>query len=304
MRKLDYWKNYYGNSVIDMQVLPQFENLFSANGYLGKSNTTTSNRNMVFPSNEMNNMILYSDFAGTSLSSDFYISGSVSYTIDNMLNVTAVSGSNSGIYSNFTGENDTLIEEKGLLDQSGSYVNFGYYNYSGSYQGGAFIQSSGNNTFLQADPAGINFGTVGSYDGYALYSLTKVNNTTVNYQIGSESGTATFTNPIQTYGQVSPVFTNSQTFSNTWSVKWFLALHLSAMPTFTIGSGSVFQADATTTSEFSGSPGQDYNSTYQYFTYDIPLAPGTNYATVIFKCYVILLGYWKEGRWVGICNLP
>ena len=40
-----------------------------------------------------------------------------------------------------------------------------------------------------------------------------------------------------------------------------------------MGTGSVFQADATTTSEFSGSPGQDYNSTYQYFTYDIPLSP-------------------------------
>ena len=30
-------KNYYGNSVIDMQVLPSFENLFSATGYLGKA---------------------------------------------------------------------------------------------------------------------------------------------------------------------------------------------------------------------------------------------------------------------------
>ena len=27
-------KNYYGNNIIDMQVLPSFENLFSANGYL------------------------------------------------------------------------------------------------------------------------------------------------------------------------------------------------------------------------------------------------------------------------------
>ena len=30
-------KNYYGNSVIDMQVLPSFENLFSATGYLGQA---------------------------------------------------------------------------------------------------------------------------------------------------------------------------------------------------------------------------------------------------------------------------
>ena len=40
-------KNYYGNSVVDMQVLPQFENLFSANGYIG-SGRTYFNANHVF----------------------------------------------------------------------------------------------------------------------------------------------------------------------------------------------------------------------------------------------------------------
>ena len=29
--------------------------------------------------------------------------------------------------------------------------------------------------------------------------------------------------------------------------------------------------------------GQQYNSTYQYFTYDIPLSPTTNYSTIIFN---------------------
>ena len=124
---------------------------------------------------------------------------------------------------------------------------------------------------------------MGSYDGYALYSLKKINNTTVGYQIGSESGTATFTKSIPTYGPVSPVFTNSQTFSSTWSVKWFLAVHLSAMPTFTIGTGSVFQANATTTSTFSGLPTGNYNATYVFDAYNIPIAPSTNYVTVIFN---------------------
>lgn len=36
-------KNYYGNSVIDMQVLPSFENLFSSTGYLGDNSLTTNN---------------------------------------------------------------------------------------------------------------------------------------------------------------------------------------------------------------------------------------------------------------------
>ena len=30
-------KNYNASNTIDMQVLPQFENLFSANGYLGEA---------------------------------------------------------------------------------------------------------------------------------------------------------------------------------------------------------------------------------------------------------------------------
>jgi hypothetical protein len=55
------------------------------------------------------------------------------------------------------------------------------------------------------------------------------------------------------------------------------------MPTFTIGTGSVFQANATTSSTFSGIGGSNYNSTYQYFTYSVPIAPSTNYTTVIFN---------------------
>ena len=45
---LQVWvKNYYGNSIIDMQVLPSFENDFSETGYLG--NATISNIKYVFP---------------------------------------------------------------------------------------------------------------------------------------------------------------------------------------------------------------------------------------------------------------
>jgi hypothetical protein len=55
------------------------------------------------------------------------------------------------------------------------------------------------------------------------------------------------------------------------------------MPTYTIGTGSVFQANATTTSTFSGAPTGNYNATYVYDTYNIPIAPSTNYVTVIFN---------------------
>ena len=69
---LQVWvKNYYGNSVIDMQVLPSFENLFSENGHLGKNGTADNNGNMVFP--------FYVSFYGiSSLPSGFVGSGSYS----------------------------------------------------------------------------------------------------------------------------------------------------------------------------------------------------------------------------------
>ena len=44
-------KNYYGNSIIDMQVLPSFENLFSSTGYLGEAPQLSS------PYNLSNNML-------------------------------------------------------------------------------------------------------------------------------------------------------------------------------------------------------------------------------------------------------
>ena len=62
-----------------------------------------------------------------------------------------------------------------------------------------------------------------------------------------------------------------------------IQMPMKSMPTFTIGTGSVFQANATTTSSLTGNPGQQYNSTFQYFSFQIPLAPGTNYTTVIWN---------------------
>ena len=55
------------------------------------------------------------------------------------------------------------------------------------------------------------------------------------------------------------------------------------MPTFTIGTGSVFQANATTTSTFPGTPAGNYNSTYENMIYDIPIAPNTNYVTILYN---------------------
>ena len=56
-----------------------------------------------------------------------------------------------------------------------------------------------------------------------------------------------------------------------------------SMPTFAIGTGSVFQANATTSSTFSGSPVGQYNATYSYMAYSVPIAPTTAYVTIIYN---------------------
>ena len=71
-------KNYYGNSVIDMQVLPSFENLFSANGYLG-FNSTYFNAPIVFNGNAWNYQSNFSDWIYTGP-----VSASVSGTLVNI----------------------------------------------------------------------------------------------------------------------------------------------------------------------------------------------------------------------------
>ena len=67
---------------------------------------------------------------------------------------------------------------------------------------------------------------------------------------------------------------------------WFaMSAYLpNGMPTFTASSTpSVFQANATTSSTFSGQPGTPYNATWQYFTYDVPINSNTGNVTVYFN---------------------
>ena len=76
-----YWiKNFNGSSTINMQVLPSFENLFSANGYLGEAPQLSSVYGEYFNANYV---FLYGqDFAGTTEPSNMHItSASSSNTI-------------------------------------------------------------------------------------------------------------------------------------------------------------------------------------------------------------------------------
>nr|ACD75431.1 AMDV4_2 [uncultured virus] len=281
---LSMWtKMPYGTAQVELQVLPSFENILSATGYVGMSNTTNSNRVKVFPNNIMNNMIIFSDFNGTSLNNTlFYLNGGVNYIVDNGLNVTSVSGTLAGIYSSFTSINNTEISIRGnIFQSSGIYVNFGEYNYSGSYQDSAFIQSSASNVFLQL-PTG-NYGTVNAYNGISEYSITKINNVKVAYNIGNEGGIAVFSIPISNIGQVSPVFSNSQTFSNTWHINWFLAVHKNSMPSVSIGTGSVFMANSTQFTKTFYSSVSNYapNPLKQLYTYDIYDSFNSNYITLL-----------------------
>ena len=90
-------KNYNSSSIIDMQVLPQFENLFSATGYLEKANST----NLVL-NNLPDNTVYSTSFSGTSLPSGWSASSGATYSVDNGIRNLQSSDAWNGIYFNLS----------------------------------------------------------------------------------------------------------------------------------------------------------------------------------------------------------
>ena len=117
-------------------------------------------------------------------------------------------------------------------------------------------------------------GTNGFYvyvNGNLEYHYTSVSGDNGNLEVGSTTE----------YGGNS----GNQFFGAFGDIKYSTTQNLTqpSMPTFTIGTESVYQANATTTSSFSGSPTGSYNSTYVYDTYNIPIAPSTGYVSVVYN---------------------
>lgn len=291
---ITFWSKLpYNISSVQMNVYPEFENLFSATGYLGKWNTTTDNGNMVFP--------LYQSWAGlSSLPSGWTAYGNVSDTIvtyhSNHITLTTTGNANSNpyvadiyhpydfsvpasLYSNMVMyENNPSGDEQqvGFLPsadiptQSESY---GYFIFDGYGGGTGGIGTSINN--IQMTP---------ETPSRLLYEISVVNATTMSLTLNgatyTEVGTApALPNTVSYYSNV-----NQTSFDIYYT---FITSYVSSMPTFTVSAGSAFQSNATANNEtyqhYATFAPDGYNLTQGQYTYSIPDSFNSNYVTIVFN---------------------
>ena len=338
---LQVWvKNYYGNSVIDMQVLPSFENLFSENGYLGISNTfgsarTTDNIQKVFPESY--------DFAGTSLPSGLTVyTNPTGYSVDNGL---TLSTANNAVIYNSTILHGNIYVIMGA--QFGNYSSSGYAGadpsaggivignssaLSGGSTGGRLAPSLGVSWYGGSGEIGIvangangnNFVLQNTiYTGkYETWSWNFSSGTPSDYY-ASVSGTQYTISNSYSMTQQNPVlalFNSNHNEPNSNIYVNYVAVSTleSKMPTISsIGTGIPFVANSTTTNHlhYQIESAYPYNQTLGAFTYTIYDSFNTNNLTIIYNSAwtfeysdpePVVSGYDFNGKfltWVNISGI-
>jgi hypothetical protein len=281
-------KNFNGSATINMEVFPEFENLFSANGYLGiapqYSTPYASNDNGIKVFGKTN----YTNFYNLSETNNF-------------LNMAAVTSS----YSFSNG----IIFPKGISSTNvnpntiASNVQYKYGDYFGfsllanistvSYfrAGYGFSNNANNSYWLSAEnPAvlamyNLNFPHYGS--------ISYPNMTYVNGYVAETTVGVPFLNfnGVSVTSGIAITAVNHRAFiqlnAGYASFRYmFVASETGSMPTSAIGSGNVFMANASSShvSSETGTPvGYGGNATYQLYSYTIPVSPSSDYLTVIYN---------------------
>ena len=276
-----------GSETLQMQVFPQFENLFSANGYLGYGRDYF-NAPYIFPF-----ATDFADFSGWNLSG---LNGGTATTGSYGLRITPT-GSAATINSNLTFSENTILSGSANIPAYGGigltqdyygngYTDTGWFS-AGTSAGQAydsFITDAGND-YGHTAINGVQeaFASAGAM-GNQTFSLWHSGQ---NYWIKYSSfGLKSYSNdtPVRTSGYHIMIADAGGNAAITIPFLFVQSVNDSVMPTASIsGSGSAFMANATTTNTFPGMPGKMYNSTWQYITYNIDVGPTTNYTTVIYN---------------------
>ncbi|MEM3844072.1 hypothetical protein, partial [Metallosphaera sp.] len=273
----------YGTTQIDMNVYPQFENLFSATGYLGEAPQLSAtyaeydNGLLVFSSSNS----YYDDFVNSNSLSAWVSgspeqAGSMPYADNGLWWNSHIAGGYIDFHLpiNFNFNNSYFITYGSSYNTSNSYFRWGYGNLP-TYPV-AMIDSlnqftGGNNTIAANAPFTIDTNATYYFyyeNGY-YYAVSPTQSVSIHMPGASISST-------QIAGQLNA--------GNAYFAYVAVAnVPNNVMPTYSIGSPSVFQAAGTTSSSFSGISGQAYNSTWNYFSYNIPVAPSASYVTIIYN---------------------
>ena len=298
---LQVWvKNYYGNSVIDMQVLPSFENLFSATGYLGEAPQLSSiyaeydNGIYVFGQGNYYNFISSSQLSG-------WTDSSITYTVSDGLHIT---GDTSGLSALYNASTSFQVGEGIGIIGNLYEPNANYWTLTGVSSGDTtnFIGIAGSNA-INTNGAGeagyvrnatdsTNTQILSTYNGTNSFFVQTESSTTTGFWLnGTYQFSLSMNNASYPYNYALSVMNangGSYTLPNAETIySYFIVQDGGSMPTFNIGTGSVFQANATadnTTSQHYASFGADStNLTDGEYTYSIPDSFNSNYITIYYN---------------------
>ena len=210
--------------------------------------------------------------------------------------LTNIAVSNTGGLSEYasapTGVNNTWIfangtvplSTTGLYYLSGSGQNdyvFGFVNYNYPYQTHGIQYSLQNNALGYIGGAQLPDRVPDGNFNFTLFQNAGTMTGTYSYNKSlTDSATTTSTYFTDMYMTIAASLTSS---APVVAFNVYGSTYLTSMPTFKIGTGSVFQANATTTSTFPGTSTGNYNSTFENLIYSIPIAPNTDYVTVLYN---------------------
>jgi hypothetical protein len=252
---ITFWTSlYYSTDLVDLNVFPQFENLFSSNGFLGY-NRTYFNAPLVFPfATDFKNISGFHLDTGYGNFPYNITSNGLSFKSDNnfiqFITNQSYTGNLYGIMSgtfNSSGANDFSIGIFNNTNQGNSneWVRggfFGYYNPSSQ----GFQYPSGNSQNGTSSPY---FSLNPTVDFQAI-NKTIAHTWIKNKEIYTANPSSYY--PTDYYGM--EIGSHQNMYIN---VSYYILANVNytSMPTYTISGGSAFQANATTSSTFSGQSG-------------------------------------------------
>ncbi|MEM3846463.1 MAG: hypothetical protein QXU98_12275, partial [Candidatus Parvarchaeota archaeon] len=303
LTSMNVWvKVPYGTTQIDMNVYPQFENLFSSTGYLGEAPQLSStygeyfNAPLVFGNATSPNAW---DFAGTTLPSQWkFVGGSASQYLTQDNGITVHIGTENGtygvgivatgiydrgIYAIITNMQNTTSnpgDSVGLGMSSSSGFGVAYVSYN-TYDGSsiASMQTLPGGFYISGTPYTLTSGTYFQipntrYGGVLGISYTGVSSISL---YSSNDGFAYYKFEAGAYpsNESEPLTANFGIWNNAYNdtisaSAIFLPVQLTQMPTYSIGS----LVSPTTSSPITGIIGQ-YGISFAPTTQDIPVTSYT-----------------------------
>jgi hypothetical protein len=292
-----------GTTSVNFQVYPQFDNLFSPIGYLGEAPQLSAT--YAEYDNGKNVFEFYSNFAGTTLSSQWTSSlgAGGSITVNNGITISETGESNIQSYiqtiSNFS--NPIIVET--YMNTSNFVSNYfwaglatgGGVNTNGASAGYGYMEGYSTGDYYQ-----LKIGTTNTLNGNSLSAsaigsyqiLGGVWNATGYEKIFSNYSTVgSFTDSTISLAKTPLSLIMGENNAGTGSItaKWFRgrAYLPNGMPTFSVSTPSVFQANATvaniTYQNYRVYTADGFNLSDGEYTYSIPDSFNVNYITVIFN---------------------